>query len=165
MDKTEVVVDTNVPIVANGKADHAGPECEEACIQALMKIRTKRRLLLDDKDCIIQEYRKRLSPSGQPGPGDAFFKWLWENQANPQHCRSVPVTEHDERGFEEFPDDPRLSSFDRDDRKFVAVALASQTGPQVLNAADTDWWHDRQALEENGVVVVFLCPELMERER
>ena len=69
------------------------------------------------------------------------------------------------RGFEEFPDSARLSSFDRSDRKFVAVALASGSSPKVLNAADTDWWDHRQALEENGVDVVFLCPELMERER
>ena len=165
MDKTEVVVDTNVPLVANGKADQAGWECEAACIQALRQVRGERRTLLDDKQLIIKEYRKRLSHSAQPGLGDAFFKWLWENQANPQHCRIVPVTVHADRGLAEFPDDPRLDSFDPSDRKFVAVALTSGTRPKLLNATDTDWRHDRQALAENGVDLLMLCPELMEKNR
>ena len=154
-------MDTNVPRTANGEADHAGPECEATCIQALRRIRTNWRLLLDDKRRIIEEYRKGLNPDGQPGPGDAFFKWLWENQANPLHCRIVPLTACEDRGFVEFPDDPRLAQFDDDDRKFVAVALASETAPKLLNATDTDWWHYHQELAENGVDVEFLCPELM----
>ena len=158
-------MDTNVPRTANGEADHAGPECEANCIQALKQIRSNRRLLLDDKQCIIEEYSKGLNPDGQPGPGDAFFKWLWEIQANPLHCRIVPVTAHEDRGFVEFPDDPRLRKFDDDDRKFVAVALASETSPKLLNATDTDWWHYHQELTENGVNVEFLCPELMCRKR
>ncbi|MDE0181538.1 MAG: hypothetical protein OXL39_09350 [Caldilineaceae bacterium] len=165
MDETEVVVDTNVPLVANGKADHVGWECVAACVRKLRQVQANRRTLLDDKWLIIEEYRRNLSHSGQPGVGDAFFKWLWENQANEQHCRIVPVTVHVDRGFAEFPDDARLSSFDLSDRKFVAVARASETGPKVLNATDTDWWHDRRALEENGILIGFLCPELMERKR
>ena len=165
MDKTEVVVDTNVPLGANFKACQAGPECEAACIHALRQVQAERRTLLDDKWLIIEEHRRNLSHSGQPGVGDAFFKWLWENQANPKHCRIVPVTVHADRGFAEFPDDPRLSSFDPSDRKFVAVALVSGTRPKLLNATDTDWCHDRQALEENGVDLLMLCPELMEKNR
>ena len=165
MGKAEVVVDTNVPLVANGKAEQAGLKCEDACVRKLRLIQAERRTLLDDKWLIIEEYRRNLSHTGQPGVGDAFFKWLWENQANPPHCRIVPVTVQADREFTEFPDDPRLVSFDLADRKFVAVALASGAGPHVLNAADTDWRDHRQALAENGVDVVFLCPELMEKER
>ena len=165
MDKTEVVVDTNVPVVANGKTEQASPECEAACIWTLIQVRAERRTLLDDKGLILREYRRHLSHSGQPGVGDAFFKWLHENQATPQHCRTVPVTAQADRGFAEFPGDARLRSFDLSDRKFVAVALASETGPQVLNAADRDWWEHRKALAENGVNVLFLCSELMEKER
>ena len=165
MGKAEVVVDTNVPLVANGKAEQAGWECVAACVRKLILVQAERRTLVDDKQLIFKEYLNRLSLSGQPGLGDAFFKWLWENQANPKHCRIVPITDHSDRGFAQFPDDPRLNSFDLSDRKFVAVALASGVGPHVLNETDTDWWHDRPALAENGVHVVFLCPELMERER
>ena len=165
MSKAEVVVDTNVPLVANGKAEQADLACEVACVRKLRQIRSEHRTLLDDNQLIFKEYRRRLSHSGQPGVGDAFFKWLWENQFNEKHCRTVSLTVHADRGFAEFPDDPRLEKFDKADRKFVAVALASETDPQVLNATDTDWWDHCRAFEENGVNVLFLCPELMEEER
>lgn len=161
MEKPEVVLDTNVPVTANFMASQAGPECEDLCTRAIRQVQAERRTLLDDKGLILEEYRRNLSHSGQPGLGDAFFKWLWENQAHPQNCRIVPVTVDANREFAEFPKDPRLSTFDRSDRKFVAVARASGTLPDLLNATDRDWWYDRHALEENGVNVVFLCLELM----
>ena len=159
--KTEVVIDTNVAVVANGEADQAGPRCRLNCIAKLSEIRDECRVLLDNSNLIFEEYRNILSFSGQPGLGDAFFKWLFDNQANPEHCRRVIVNHHPSRVFEEFPDDPSLSRFDQDDRKFVAVALASGTDPKVLNASDTDWWDYRQHLRRHGVEVDFLCPELM----
>lgn len=73
----------------------------------------------------------------------------------------VRITEHPERGFENFPDDPELDDFDQDDRKFVAVALASGTNPEILNATDTDWWHYLEPLQQHGINIDFLCPELM----
>ena len=119
-------------------------------------------LLLDDRHLILQEYRRNLSFAGKPGAGDQFFRWLWHNQANPQHCRAVPITPEPTREFAEFPDDPALESFDRDDRKFVAVAIASDTTPEILNAADTGWFQHRAALQRRGVNITFLCPELMQ---
>ena len=161
MGKTEIVVDTNVAIVANGKTEQADRCCIRKCIAKLRHIQDECCLLLDNRNQILGEYQRNLNPSGQPGPGERFFIWLWQNQANPEYCRKVTVNPHKDREFEEFPDDPNLNSFDRDDRKFVAVALASGTTPKVLNASDTDWWHHRQALQQNGVEVVFLCPDLM----
>ena len=131
MGKAEVVVDTNVPLVANGKADQAGWKCEDACVRKLIQVQAGRRTLRGRQATDLQRIPQEISAStGQPGVGDAFFKWLWENQANPQHCRIVPVTVHDGRGFEEFPDSARLSSFDRSDRKFVAFALAKREQPE-----------------------------------
>ena len=159
--KTEVVVDTNVAVVANGAHGPAGSRCVRRSVGRLRQVLNDCRVLLDDKQLILAEYRKNLSPSGQPGPGDAFFKLLYENQSNPEYCRTVAVNLHLDREFEEFPADPQLRSFDRNDRKFVAVALASGTNPQVLNASDRDWWEYRDPLSDHGVRIVFLCPELM----
>ena len=155
-------MDTNVAVVANGKTGQADKDCILECIARLRHIQEDCLLLLDDRNRIIDEYRNNLNPSGQPGPGDVFFLWLWRNQGNPEYCQKIAVTPHEDRGFEEFPDDLDLSAFDQDDRKFVAVALASGTGPKVLNASDTDWWHHRQALQKHGVEIVFLCPDLMQ---
>jgi len=159
---TAVVIDTNVGVVANGKHDKAGEDCISAATQALSESR-KGLILIDDGQRILGEYRQRLSPSGQPGPGDAFFKWLWDNQSNSKHCRQIPITSvhGSDTDFREFPGDRKLSRFDRSDRKFVAVALGSGMSPEILNASDTDWWKFRHPLENNGIRVRFLCPELM----
>ncbi len=157
-----LVLDTNVPVVANGKHPIAGDACVLACIRALRDTRT-RLVLVDDQQRIFTQYRRHLSHSGQPGAGDAFFKWLWDNQANVKRCRKVPVTPigGSETDFEEYPIDPDLSGFHADDRIFVAVARASGDNPDILNASDTDWWVLRDAFERNGVSIRFLCPELM----
>jgi hypothetical protein len=161
-----IVIDTNVGIVANGKHESAQPDCIIACIEALGAARRKV-VLVDDAYRIFDEYRRHLSPSGQPGVGDAFFKWLWDNQGNRRRCRQIKITPttDEDRQFAEFPDDPDLDGFDPSDRKFVAVACASGMQPAILNASDRDWWEHREALGRNGVNVKFLCPELMNREQ
>ena len=120
-------------------------------------------VLVDADGLIFEEYSRYLSHSGQPGVGDAFFKWLWDNQAVEAHCRRVAITPAEEpRRFLEFPDDARLTTFDLNDRKFVAVAMAAGSQPVVVNASDTDWWNARQVLTEYGIAIEFVCPELME---
>jgi hypothetical protein len=158
------VVDTNVAVVANGKTPQAGPDCVLTCITGLNNIVAEGQIFLDHGGLILEEYRRHLSPSGQPGPGDAFFKWLWNNQGNPRRCRWVVITPVAGSGFAEFPEDPELAGFDASDRKFVAVVLASDQHPPINNASDTDWWHYREVLKRHGVEVLFLCPELMKRE-
>jgi hypothetical protein len=154
-------MDTNVAVVANGKTPHAGHQCIESCITTLVDMRDHHRVLLDEQGLILEEYRRHLRPSGQPGPGDAFFKWLWDNQGHLDHCRQVQITPLNGENFEEFPDDPDLARFDPADRKFVALAIASGEQPPILNASDTDWWHHRAPLSRHGIEIRFLCPELM----
>lgn len=155
-----VVVDTNVLVVANGGHPAASLACIGACIDALMHARDAS-VVIDDAQLILSEYCGHCSLKGQPGLGDAFFKWLWDRQGNALKCRVVAIKLHRVRGFAEFPDDERLARFDRNDRKFVAVSIAAQDKPPVLNASDTDWWNVREVLAEHGIPVEFLCPELM----
>lgn len=157
-----VVVDTNVAVVANQNTPQATPGDALICVEELIRIRRERCVALDDRGLILEEYRRHLRPSGQPGPGDSFFKWLWDNQGNRKHVVAVPITpSHDEWLFEEFPQDPDLSRFDRGDRKYVAVAMVCEDRPPILNASDSDWWYFREALARHGVQVTFLCPKLM----
>lgn len=158
-----VVMDTNVALAANGETEQADLECVTRCLHELAAIKNGRQLLLDDAGFILQEYLKQKPREFPQGPGDAFLVWVHDNQGNPAHIRVVPVTplRDDPRGFVEFPDDADLMRFDEDDRKFVAVALASGDAPPILNATDTDWWIHRNALARNGVRVEFLCPQLM----
>lgn len=157
-----VVIDTNVLVAANGKSDQAGPDCVLACVSALEEAKMSKLILVDSEMRIFDEYRRHACYSGRPGLGDAFFKWLWNNQANLHHCEQVEINPkvNDPHEFEEFPNDLMLAGFDRSDRKFVAVALASGKNPSIFNATDSDWWHFRVELESIGLRIEFLCPEL-----
>lgn len=161
------MIDTNVAAVANGDAQQAGPDCVLTCIDSLEDAMRSRLILLDDMMRILDEYRQNLSLSGQPGPGDRFLKWLWANQANPEHCLRVTIIPRGSNGedFQEFPQDPALAGFHRKDRKFVAVALASRRDPSIHNASDTDWWDFKDELARHGLHIKFLCPDLMDRTR
>lgn len=160
-----VVVDTNVPLVANGFS-HASEDCVEICVDRLEQITNGEIKLavdyqaLDDQRHIIDEYRNKLNPSGQPGVGDAFLKWVEIYWTNPDLCDLVEITLIVGGGkinFAEFPKDPALANFDDDDRKFVAVACAHSGKPPILQAVDSKWHNFLGALTQNGVTVKYLC--------
>lgn len=157
-----LIVDTNVCVVANGATPHVSDECRLACVNALGQIRESGKVLIDDMGLVLREYLGNLHVHGQPGVGDRFFKWLWDNQGQPELCHQVSIRPCPApRGFEEFPDDAELDGFDQSDRKFVAIALASALNPSILNASDSDWWIFGAALARNGIHIVNLCPDLI----
>jgi hypothetical protein len=157
-----VVIDTNVTIVANRK-HRESISCANACAQALVRTTNRGILLLDDGERILQQYRTYLSHSGQPGVGDLFFKWLMDHRWYPELVNHVPVTPEDVREFVEFPETAALETFDRSDRIFVAVSLSHGGNAPILNATDRDWWDHKDALDEAGIEVLFLCPERFDR--
>jgi hypothetical protein len=161
---TYFVVDVNVPIVANQDAPQADNDCVLACINALRKICEGGTIVIDEGMLIFSEYISHLKMIGQPRVGDAFMKWVWENQAVIERCERVTLTPipGEPGNFTEFPNDAELETFDRSDRKYVAVALASRNHPIVLNAVDHDWWENKEALKRNGIRLRFLCPQHME---
>lgn len=150
------IVDTNVPVVANG-GQEADPECVRACVGALRELTSGGHVVVDDGLEILQEYRKNLRAQGQPGVGDAFFKWLWDNLYVKEVCTQIRLTEHPNRGYREFPEHEKLAGFDPSDRKFVAVAAAHPEHPPILQAVDSKWWGYRRALSQCGIRVEFLC--------
>ena len=155
------VVDTNVPLTANGGTDL---KCRMACVDAIRTLMHSGHLVIDDKFRVLNEYKNKLHPNGQPGVGDAFLKWALTNQTNPARCTHVEITPRleDLRDFEEFPRDESLASFDPADRKFIAVSCAHSESPHILQATDSKWWGHREALAACGVRVHFVCPEHIE---
>lgn len=157
-----VVVDTNVAVVASRLHDKADERCIDECIKRLLEIQRSGGLRIDDKGFILREYTKKLGYSGQPGAGHAFAKWAHDHQAIPDKVRRVaitPTTDGGWRRYDEFPDRADLSTFDKADQKFVAIAVASSDAPPILNAVDSDWWNHRAALTAAGIAVEFLCPQ------
>ncbi len=152
------VVDTNVPITANGKSSQADDALTEKCIDALLKIKDRGGLVLDDENRIFDEYRRNMSLSGQPGTGDMFLKWVHDYRYNSSFCELRPITctNEDNQTFEEFPDHPELDNFDVSDRKFVAVANAGGPKASILQAVDSKWWGWKDALQACGLIVLFI---------
>ena len=157
-----VVVDTNVAMVASRLTPQADELCVNACIRRLLSIQQLGGLLVDDKGFVLREYTNNLGYSGQPGAGHAFAKWAHDHQAIPASVRQVNITPRADAGwrrYDEFPDRADLTTFDRNDQKFVAVALASGENPPILNAVDSDWWNHQAALRAAGISFEFLCPQ------
>lgn len=159
-----VVVDTNVPLVANRAAHQASPSCIATCARRLQEIEDNGVLVLDDEWYILREYMHRLRSEGQPGPGDRFLRWVLTHRANPLRCEMVHLTPSGD-SFLEFPDDEALAGFDPGDHKFAAVAHAHPAHPPVLNATDSDWWHYRRALQAHGIQVDFVCDDYAFEDR
>lgn len=157
------VVDTNVILVANGQHQDISPECVKNCALALEGIMKKGRLALDDNFRILLEYQNKTQPKKGNRPGDAFVKWALNNRCNAKYVDQVFLLEHDERGFESFPDDLDLANFDAPDRKFVAVSGAHPEKPPIAQAADSKWLDWAPALQQHGIEVNFLCQADIQR--
>ncbi len=154
------IVDVNVAIVANGKSPQADARCQLSCVLSLEEVQ-QNMICLDDGDRIFTEYRKHLPMTGQDEDvvANEFMYWLSQNCYTPSVCERVAIREHPERGFEEFPDDPALTAFDPSDRKYAAVAYASEHSPHILNAVDSDWRDFEPELSRYGINVSELCPQ------
>ncbi|MYB94822.1 hypothetical protein F4054_15620 [Candidatus Poribacteria bacterium] len=160
-----VVVDTNVPVVANGASEQASSDCVQTCAERLGAImRGEVKLVLDNRWKILSEYTQNLRASGAD-VGDRFLGWILRNWTNPERCDLVSITPIGgfENVFEEFPDDPALEGFDPADRKFIAVACAHSERPPILQAVDSKWLDFDDAFRENGIIVEFICQENIQR--
>jgi len=158
------VIDTNVAATANAANPGAPPSCVVASARALEAVMKRGHVFVDADDRIVAEYRANLSATGQPGPGDAFLKWLLTHEWGGQRVTRVPITRDagDEEGFEELPAPADGTRFDPSDRKFLAVAAAHPDRPPVLQSFDSKWWGWKAALSEIGVTLHFLCPGAIE---
>ena len=164
---TRYIVDTNVPIVANGRPDRArgsravSLSCRMAAVELLMKIIGSGTLVLDLAGEIQEEYHRHLSPQGQPGVGDRFY--LTALQSSPSQVERVILPRNPDGDYIDFPDAPALARFDRSDRKFAALARRERV--PVSSATDSDWLDFRGPLAANGIDVDFVCGDNRETWR
>ena len=152
---TRWTIDTNVPVVANGRGNGGrpvAPACREAAVDFLMRVLDQReRVVLDEEGAIQKEYRRNLRPSGQPGVGDRFYQAALQQG----RCEWVSLLRRRDGEYADLPQAVIDAGFDRDDRKFAA--LARREGIPVVNAVDGDWLAARQLLASNSIRVKFLC--------
>jgi hypothetical protein len=153
------VIDTNVTTTANGANPGAPDSCRVASEKALQEVMSRGHVFVDDGGLILEEYLSNLSPKGQPGPGDVFLKWLLTNEWGGDRVTRVTITstEEDDEDFVELAKPTDGTSYDRSDRKFLAVAAAHPDHPPILQSFDSKWWGWQAALAEIGVSIHFLC--------
>jgi hypothetical protein len=160
------VVDTNVAATANGANAAASLSCIAASARALEAVMTFGHVFIDDDGRIVAEYRANLRAKGQPGPGDAFLRWLLTHEWGGRRVTRVSLTPRDDDGenFDELPLPPKGVRYDPSDRKFLAVAAAHDEHPPILQSFDSKWWGWRNALAKVGVSIYFLCPDEIARK-
>lgn len=156
-----VVVDTNVPIAANGRNTHASESCQYRCVEFLQELASKdgEKVAVDFDGEILAEYSGYLNYHGQPGVGDMFYKYLHDNLYRDSVVLRVSVTHSadERRGYEELPE----NAVDRSDRVFLAVAIVADA--DIANAVDSDWHEQSDFLQHLEVEVRQLCPEHQRR--
>lgn len=150
-------MDTNVPIVANGRADREGVipsiACRIAAVEFLKDLLASGKVLIDLAGDIRAEYRNHLNPSGQPGVGDRFY--LEVLNSAPHMIERIDLPKRDDGEFVDLPQALIDANFDRSDRKFAALARREQA--PVVNATDSDWLQHRATLVANGIRIEFVC--------
>ena len=152
------VVDTNVPIVANGRPDPGDARlpslsCRLNAVRFLQRLLNTDRVLIDLAGEIQTEYRTYLNPNGQPGVGDRFYQEVLHSAPSKVERIDLPKLESGE--YADLPQPVVDAGFDPSDRKFAALAHKEQV--PVANATDSDWLFHRNVLEANGVRLNFVC--------
>lgn len=155
----DVVVDTNVLLVAEQLHQDVSEECVLACVKRLQDIMQRDTVVVDDEYRVLNEYQHRIDLKRGTGPGTKFLKWLLQRQSNAKHVAWTHLSEHAEDCFHEFPVAELETKFDRSDRKFPAVANAHPSKPAILQAADCKWLKWWPELTAAGIHVEFLCPD------
>jgi hypothetical protein len=164
-----IVIDTNVLLVADGKAAQMSPACRAECAQRLEAVKAGECVVLDQGRLILREYQKKLDPSGKPPtPGNLFLKWLMTVWRNERHVSQVPITpiNAEQTDFAEFSSDPALvTAFDPANRKFVAVANAHPEKRPIVESADSKWLGWEADLKRHGIQLEILCRRELEAIR
>jgi hypothetical protein len=160
---SNVVIDTNVWIMAHVPVSQQPAHrlrCANTCRKWLTNLRDgERTVAVDHKNLILGKYWSYLEQTRPPGAPSLAGEILREFQSTGRiNVVQIPLTEE---GEPYLAPELNLQDFDRADWKFVAVALACDDNPPIVNATDTDWQQHIEALNAAGIIVEELCPDLV----
>ncbi len=161
---SEVVVDTNVWVMADEVVAEAETDEEKLCIKSCEQwlqdfVNGDDRLVLDDYVTwqIMTEYRNNVRGGGIAESilnrlSSIIFHRLVlkEIDLDPDMIAIVPSP---------------LDQIHKNDRKFVAVAIRCEPFATICHATDRGWVDNQRLLEEYGLTIHGLCPELAESNR
>jgi hypothetical protein len=160
----EYIIDTNVPIIAQGDSDYT-EDCQERCAHFMESIKYETHIVVIDSDYdLLVEYEKNATRYKQDSYLREFVKWLHRHKDNSSKVKKVNISQDSEKGYIEVPQNLHALNFDWSDRKFIAVAIANDKIAPIIEAGDSKWIGWESALNNEGISVDFLCKkELWEK--
>lgn len=161
---SEVVVDTNVwvkvdEVVAETETDEE-KQCITSCQQWLEQFVSGDDFLVLDSFAtweIMNEYRKNVRGGGV---AESILNRLSSSMFHRLVLKDIDLDLH-KIAIVPSP----LDQIHKNDRKFVAVAIECEPFATICHATDRGWVAHQQLLEENGLTILGLCPELAGQNR
>lgn len=169
---TGKIIDTNVPLTAAGKNSEASIDCQRRCLEVVQSVlEGETSVVIDDRNAVLAKYRQNMHPDPTGSPAEQFLIHVLTNQLSSDCVQRAKLVEGPGGEFVDFPDtdgtwttdERRCKTFDRDDKKWVALAVRfkKDTGSDapIVNAADRCWLAFEAHLESAGVKLETLCRE------
>jgi len=129
-------------------------DCIEECLNWLSKfVAGEDRLVVDDASKILNEYYDYVLPNTEA-------RRLLRRFHRQPYDRMVFVRIEYDSEYAKLPDTVnslRTGAFRVGDRRLIAVALACEPRPPIINATDSDWSEAKTQLENLGIVVQEIC--------
>jgi hypothetical protein len=155
------VVDTNVWVNIDKipPASEAEHQCVLACAKWGKSFNTSsddHKIAVDITWKILTEYRANIKKGGL---AEQYLNKVLSQPITRIQFVEVPF---DAQGYAILPD--ALVIDDKDDRKWVAVALKFDPPLPILNATDTDWIKDKSNLAQANIQVTELCGDYIQEK-
>lgn len=156
---SEVVVDTNVWVKVDEVVAETETDAEKQCVISCQEwlehfIHSDDRLVVDNYDTheILSEYRNNVR---RGGVAESILNRLSSIMF---HRLVLKDIDFDQDKIAIVPS--TLDQIHKNDRKFVAVAIECEPFATICHATDRGWVVHQQLLEEYGLTILGLCPEL-----
>lgn len=155
------VVDTNVWVMMDKLPPHSEAElnCILACVEwgkAFNNAGDAHKIAADMGYKILKEYFANVKKGGL---AEQYLRTLLT-----QPVTRIELVEilFDAQGYAVLPNEILIN--DKDDRKWVAVALQFDPHLPILNATDTDWIKDKAKLAQAKIDVRELCDDYIQEK-
>ncbi len=156
------IIDSNVIAIANGLHNTASLECMNNTILFLKQIEERVMsndevfLIYDTSFVILNEYYNHCGSGNEKKLGTAFLKWIHRNLNNPKKFNLQKLPIDIETNDELLP--PCFDGFDRNDRKYLFLALDSKEfGPNLHYGIDRGYQRYKHCFEDENIKLSKLC--------
>lgn len=154
----DYVVDTNVWVMLDKPISQTMTLADLDCIQACRAwlegfMAGQDRLVIDLLYRILGEYRRNIPQGGRAA------QILGRLETQPRARLIEHLITLDAEDCAVLPPDVPIP--DANDRKFVAVALAHEPRPPLVNATESDWTKVVDVLATHGIALQELCPQIV----